>query len=133
MSYAHLAIGSRDVQATSRFLCEVMQWTPIATPANAPVDVAWIDISTKRDRSQQIHIIHVADFTISPFDQEFGRHFAVFHDGQDMESVKKRVHAAGGTLIPAVRPTPFERFFFREPINGYVFEVIHRQQWIIEQ
>jgi hypothetical protein len=23
-----------------------------------------------------------------------------------------------------MRPSSFERFFFREPINGYVFEVI---------
>ena len=23
-----------------------------------------------------------------------------------------------------LRATPFERFFFREPVNGYVFEVV---------
>jgi hypothetical protein len=27
-------------------------------------------------------------------------------------------------LFEPLRPTPFERFFFREPVNGYVFEVI---------
>jgi hypothetical protein len=27
-------------------------------------------------------------------------------------------------LIEPIRATPFARFFFREPINGYVFEVI---------
>jgi hypothetical protein len=31
---------------------------------------------------------------------------------------------AGATVYPAERATPFERFFFREPINGYVIEVI---------
>ena len=28
------------------------------------------------------------------------------------------------TLVQPLRATPFERFFFREPVNGYVFEVI---------
>jgi hypothetical protein len=27
-------------------------------------------------------------------------------------------------LIEPLRSTPFERFFFREPVNGYVFEVV---------
>jgi hypothetical protein len=27
-------------------------------------------------------------------------------------------------MIEPLRATPFERFFFREPINGYLFEVI---------
>jgi hypothetical protein len=133
MSFAHLALGSRDVQATSRFLCQAMRWSPISTPTNAPVDVAWIDISLNRDRTQQIHIIHVDDFAISPFDREFGRHFAVFHDGADMSDLRDRIVFLKGELIEAIRPTPFERFFFREPINGYVFEVIHREQWKIEQ
>jgi hypothetical protein len=30
----------------------------------------------------------------------------------------------GAELIEPERSTPFERFFFREPVNGYVFEVI---------
>ena len=32
------------------------------------------------------------------------------------------VHIA--ELFDSLRPTPFERFFFREPVNGYVFEII---------
>jgi len=32
----------------------------------------------------------------------------------------------GAELSEPLRPTPFERFFFREPVNGYVFEVIDR-------
>jgi hypothetical protein len=31
--------------------------------------------------------------------------------------------AHGATLIEPERPTPFARFFFRDP-NGYVFEVV---------
>jgi hypothetical protein len=38
--------------------------------------------------------------------------------------LKERLVAAGADLIEARRATPFERFFFREPINGYVFEVV---------
>jgi predicted enzyme related to lactoylglutathione lyase len=129
MCVAHLAIASSNVRATSTFLCEVMGWSPLETPSNAMMDLAWIDISTARDRSQQIHVIHVADFVVSPFDREFGRHFAVFHDGHDMDALRNRLAAAGGELIEPLRATPFERFFFREPINGYVFEVIHREQW----
>jgi hypothetical protein len=31
-------------------------------------------------------------------------------------------------LIEPGRATPFERFFFREPVNGYVFEVIDQDR-----
>lgn len=133
MAIAHLALASRDVQATARFLAETLGWTPIRTPGNAPLEVAWLDLSPNRDRSHQIHLIHVADYVPSPFDREFGRHLAVFHDGDDLADLRRRIAAAGGELIAPLRPTPFERFFFREPINGYVFEVIHRQQWHEEQ
>ncbi len=129
MSLAHLAIGSRDVEATADFLCQTLGWTPIHSPSNVPRQVAWIDISSKRDRSQQIHIIYVADFAVSAFEREFGRHIAVFHEGRDMAALRQRLTAQGGELIDPIRPTPFERFFFREPINGYVFEVINQDQW----
>ncbi|MDA0660021.1 MAG: VOC family protein [Planctomycetota bacterium] len=129
MSVAHLAIGARDVQATARFLCQTMRWQSIAIPTNVPREVEWIDISPQKDRSQQIHIIHVEGFSASPFESEFGRHLAVFHDGDDMTALRQRITAQGGELIEPLRSTPFERFFFREPNNGYVFEVINRDQW----
>jgi hypothetical protein len=31
-------------------------------------------------------------------------------------------------FVDALRSTPFERFFFREPVNGYFFEVIDRER-----
>lgn len=130
MSIAHLAIGSRDVPATAEFLGQTMRWQTIETPANAPLEVAWLDLSPQRDRSQQIHIIFVAEYAASPFEQEFGRHLAVFHEGRDMAELKRRIAHRGGQLIEPRRATPFERFFFREPINGYVFEVIDREQWL---
>lgn len=129
MAIAHLAIGSRDVQATAVFLCVTMGWEPIDSPSNVPREVAWIDVSHHRDRSQQIHVIYSAKFEISPFEIEFGRHLAVFHPSDDMSTLRKRITDYGGKLIEPQRPTPFERFFFREPINGYLFEVINQEQW----
>ena len=32
--------------------------------------------------------------------------------------------AEGAEIVAPLRATPFERFFFREPVNGYVFEVV---------
>ena len=33
----------------------------------------------------------------------------------------------GAEMIEPLRATPFRRFFFREPVNGYVFEVIEQR------
>lgn len=38
--------------------------------------------------------------------------------------LKERLLAAGAHLMQPVRPGVHERFFFREPVSGYVFEVI---------
>lgn len=132
MSFVHLAIGSADVAATTDYLCRVMQWDRVSMPENIPLEVSWIDITPTRDRSQQIHVIHVDGFEVSPFEREFGRHLAVMHDGSDFPALKQRIEQYGGKLIDPIRPTPFGRFFFREPINGYLFEVIDRQAWSIE-
>ena len=40
---------------------------------------------------------------------------------------KERLNGLGAELMAADRPTPFERFFFREP-NGYVFEVVEAER-----
>ncbi len=133
MTFAHLALGSRDVQATSEFLCAVMGWSPIPTPSNALQQLAWIDLSPHRDQSQQIHVIYTPDFEVSAFEREFGRHLAVFHPGHDMQALRERIVAHGGQLVAPQRETPFERFFFREPVNGYILEVIHHEQWREEQ
>ncbi len=129
MPLAHLALGTRNVPGTMDFLHHTLGWTPIHSPSNVPREVAWLDMSTARDRSQQIHLIHVPEFQVSPFEREFGRHFAVFHEGADMSALRERLKSRGAELMDPIRPTPFERFFFREPINGYVFEVINQDQW----
>ena len=66
----------------------------------------------------------VEGFAVSRFEAEFGRHVAVFHPLADFPALRQRLLEAGAELIEPFRATPFARLFFREPINGYVFEVI---------
>ena len=80
----------------------------------------WLDIGG----GQQLHVFHVEGFEASAFEREFGRHIALYHRGRDFGALKQRLTAQGATLIAPERDTPYERFFFREPVNGYVFEVI---------
>jgi len=62
------------------------------------------------------------------FENEFGRHVALFHPRDDFPAVRRRIADAGGELVEPLRATPFERLFFREPINGYLFELIDRER-----
>jgi hypothetical protein len=48
----------------------------------------------------------------------------MFYPRAGFAALKQRLIAEGAELFDPFRPTPFERFFFREPVNGYVFEVI---------
>ena len=89
-------------------------------PGNSPVEALWLDIG----RGQEMHVFYVEDFAVSPFESEFGRHVAVFHPLADFAGLKQRLLEQGAEILEPLRATPFERFFFREPINGYVFEVV---------
>jgi hypothetical protein len=73
---------------------------------------------------QQMHIAHVEGFEVLPFEGEFGRHIAIFHPAQEIAALKKRLLAARAHLMQPLRASTKERFFFREPVNGYVCEVI---------
>jgi hypothetical protein len=68
--------------------------------------------------------LFVDGFEVSPFEREFGRHVAVFYPLEEFPGLKQRLIQRGAELSEPLRPTPFERFFFKEPVNGYVFEVI---------
>ena len=120
MSFAHLTLPTRYVERTSSFLERMFGYARGGIPGNSPVEALWLDIG----RGQQIHVIRVEGFEVSAFEGEFGRHVALFHPLTDFEALKARLTAEGADVYLAERPTPFERFFFREPINGYVFEVI---------
>lgn len=127
MSFAHFTIATQNAQATSQFFQRTLGWQPIRTPENTPPDADWLAIAP----GQQLHILQIEGFQPSPFENEFGRHFALFHSGRDFDDLKQRLTAHGAEVIAAIRPTPFARFFFRDP-NGYVFEVIDQDAYVVE-
>jgi catechol 2,3-dioxygenase-like lactoylglutathione lyase family enzyme len=120
MSLAHLTLATRDVEKTALFLEQTLGYPRDAVPANVMDPAVWLNIGN----GQQIHLTYVEGFEVSPFEREFGRHIAVYHPLAKFERLKQAIVQAGGELIEPLRPTPFERLFFREPVNGYVFEVI---------
>ena len=131
--FAHLTIATRDVRRTSQFFQQTLGWSQIHMPGNIDLQADWLQMAPGADGAppQQLHILYVEDFEVSPFEREFGRHVAVFHPGSDFSALKQRITTAGGQLIDAIRETPFERFFFRDP-NGYLFEVIDRDGYVVE-
>lgn len=120
MSFAHLTLATRDVQRTASFLEQTLGYPRDPAPGNIPSEAVWFNLGN----GQQIHLVHVDGFEVSPFEREFGRHIALFHPGRDLEPLKQRLKDQGAEIIAPMRATPFDRFFFRDPINGYVFEVI---------
>jgi catechol 2,3-dioxygenase-like lactoylglutathione lyase family enzyme len=124
MSFAHLTLPTHEVERTTAFLERTLGYPRAGVPENSPVEAVWLDIG----RGQQIHVFYVAGFQVSPFEAEFGRHVAMFHPRADFDALKQRLTDQGATIFEPARPTPFERFFFREPVNGYVFEVIDRDR-----
>jgi len=127
MSLAHITLATRDVSQTSQFFEATFGWTPILRPGNINRTAAWLEIAP----GQQLHLLQVPDFEPSPFEREFGRHVAVFAPGSEFPALKTRLAERGAELINPERPTPFERFFFRDP-NGYVFEVIDQDGYVAE-
>jgi catechol 2,3-dioxygenase-like lactoylglutathione lyase family enzyme len=124
MSLAHLTLPTPDVQRTAAFFEETFGYARNPVPGNTPVEALWLDIG----RGQEMHVLYVEEFRASPFEGEFGRHVAVFHPLADFAALKRRLTERGAVLIDPLRATPFERFFFREPVNGYIFEVIDQDR-----
>jgi catechol 2,3-dioxygenase-like lactoylglutathione lyase family enzyme len=120
MTLSHLTLATRDVEKTALFLEETLGYARDAVPGNVMDPAVWLNIGN----GQQIHLIYVEGFEVSPFEREFGRHVAVYHPLAGFEPLKPAIVQRGGKLIEPLRPTPFERFFFSDPVNGYVFEVI---------
>ncbi len=118
MNPSPLTLPTRDVQATTSFLEKTLGYTRVPPPANSPLETVWLNIPN----GQQIHVELVEGFVVSPFEGEFG-HIAVFHPGAQFAELKQRLERLGAQVFYPERPSRFERFFFREPVNGYVFEV----------
>ena len=125
--FAHLTLPTQHVEATTRFIERTLGYRRKHVPANSPVEACWLDIG----HGQELHVFFVEGFVASPFEAEFGRHVALFHPRDDFPALRERITDAGGEIVEPLRATSFERLFFREPINGYLFEVIdgerHRQ------
>jgi hypothetical protein len=102
------------------FFEKTLGYTRDPVPSNVPDETVWLNIG----RGQQMHVFYVDQFDVSPFEREFGRHVAVYYPRPEFDALKQRLLQHGAELIEPLRATPFERFFFREPVNGYVFEVI---------
>jgi catechol 2,3-dioxygenase-like lactoylglutathione lyase family enzyme len=119
MAIAHFTLAVRDVASAGSFFAAALGWRPLNRPNNIPMAAAWLEIAP----GQEIHLVQVADFKPSPFEREYGRHIALSIPRADFAALKERLRQHGAEVIAADRPTPFERFFFRDP-NGYVFEVI---------
>ncbi len=124
MSLAHLTLPTRHVEKTAAFFEQTLGYTRDPVPPNVPDETVWLNIG----RGQQMHVFYVDGFEVSPFEEEFGRHVAVYHPRPAFDDLKRRLVGQGAVLIEPLRPTPFERFFFREPVNGYVFEVIDQSR-----
>ena len=120
MSLAHLTLPTVAVQRTALFLEQNLGYTRDAAPLNSPMETVWLATGG----GQQLHIVYVEGFEVSPFEGEFGRHLAVHWPAAEMVALKERLSTAGAQVALPLRPSERERFFFREPVNGYVFEVI---------
>jgi catechol 2,3-dioxygenase-like lactoylglutathione lyase family enzyme len=120
MSLAHLTLPTREVEKTASFLEDTLGYIRDPVPENVPDETVWLNIG----HGQQMHVFFVEGFEVSPFEREFGRHVAVFYPLAGFQGLKERLRQRGAEIFAPLRATPFERFFFREPVNGYVFEVI---------
>jgi catechol 2,3-dioxygenase-like lactoylglutathione lyase family enzyme len=119
MPFAHLTLATRDVNRTRSFFEQTLGWARINRPANIDVPAAWLEIAP----GQELHIIEIPDFAPSAHEREYGRHVAITYPHAEFERLQARLREHGAEVIPALRATPFARFFFRDP-NGYIFEVI---------
>jgi catechol 2,3-dioxygenase-like lactoylglutathione lyase family enzyme len=124
MALAHVTLATRHVEPTAAFLEETLGYRRLRIPANAPTEVVWLNLGG----GQSLHVLYVDTFATSPFEGEFGRHIALFHPAADFLALKQRLKDHGADVFDPLRATTFERFFFREPINGYVFEIIDDAQ-----
>lgn len=122
MPFAHLTLPTRDVQRSLAFFAHVLGWRPIERPGNISRKAAWLEIAP----GQELHLLEVPDFAPSAYEREFGRHVAFAVPLSGFDELQRRLRAHGAELILPERPTPFQRFFFRDP-DGYVFEIVEAE------
>jgi catechol 2,3-dioxygenase-like lactoylglutathione lyase family enzyme len=123
MAICHVTLATSDLDRTREFFEKALGWRPMNRPNNIPFRAAWLEVGP----GMEVHLLEIADFHPSPFEREYGRHIAVAVPHAEFPALKERLQRLGGELIAADRPTPFERFFFRDP-NGYVFEIVEAER-----
>jgi catechol 2,3-dioxygenase-like lactoylglutathione lyase family enzyme len=123
MALAHITLATRDVGKSEAFFAQTLGWRPMRRPGNIGRPAAWLQIAP----GQELHLVEVAGFEPSPFEAEFGRHFAIAIPLADFPGLRNRLLAHGAQVIEAQRETPFQRFFFRDP-DGYVFEIVQAER-----
>ena len=122
MAIAHCTLATRSVETTRNFLTEVFDFQPIIKPSNIPMKADWVQAGP----GQEIHILEIDGFEVSPFEDEFGRHLAFTFGSEKNATIIERLKTKGVPIIDPKRPGPIRRFFCKDP-NGYVFEVIENQ------
>ncbi len=122
-TFAHVTLGTQDVQQTAAFLEQTFGYARADVPPNVDRESVWL----KLGGGQQMHIVFVEGFQVSPFEQEFGRHMALYFPVDRFPWLRAKLQELGAELVEPLRTTPFERIFFRDPVNGYFFEVIDEQ------
>jgi len=122
LSLAHLTLPTQHVEKTAAFLETTLGFPRDPIPDNSPVDAVWLNIGG----GQQMHVFFVEGFELSTHEGEFGRHVALFYRRERMAGLKEQLRSLGAETFEPLRASLNERFFFREPVNGYVFEIIAR-------
>ncbi|HEX9364979.1 MAG TPA: hypothetical protein VF921_00035, partial [Vicinamibacterales bacterium] len=84
MSLAHMTFPTREVEKTAAFLEQTLGYSRDPLPTNVPDEAVWLNIG----QGQQLHVLYVEDFEISPFEREFGRHLAVFYPRSELDALK---------------------------------------------
>src|SRR3954452_24706606 len=91
MSLAHLTLPTLAVERTARFLEQTLGFTRDPAPANSPMETVWLATGG----GQQMHIVFVEGFQVSPFEGEFGRHIAITRPVLEIAALRERLEAAG--------------------------------------
>ena len=115
----HYTIVTRDLAGTSQFFEAALGWRRIPRATNIPVNGTWHEVAP----GEELHVVELADFSPPQFEREYGRHIALAVPVAEFPALKQRLTKHGAEVMTPDRPTPFERFFFRDP-NGYLFEVV---------
>ena len=120
MAVAHVTLATRDLARTAAFFAGALGWRPIVRPNNVRFPAAWLEIAP----GQELHLLELPDFAPSPFEARVWPARRSRRPARGLcRSQERLARSTAQELIAPDRPTPFERFFFRDP-DGYVFEVV---------